>query len=121
MTVSVSTTVRGLPRRAPVVALLAAFAMPASTDVSAISRYDSTSMPCSLIKDVIRNEGAVILRHVSSSTGNLLYNRYVRNANHCRVDQTTKAKSVPAADTKNCTVYYCVKKERNCNNFFGNC
>ena len=85
-----------------------------STNAVAISTYTSTSMTCAAIKSVIRNQGAVILRHTSPRTGNLLYNRYVRNANYCLVNQTTRPKYVPASNTKNCRVFYCVKRERNC-------
>jgi hypothetical protein len=92
-----------------------------STDAAAISRYESTSLSCSTIKAKIQGEGAVILQYVSNQTGNLLYNRYVRNANYCNAYQTTRSKSVPAADTQNCHVYYCVTKERNCSPFGNNC
>ena len=92
-----------------------------STDAAAISRYQSTSLSCSTIKAKIRGEGAVILQHVSKSTGNLLYNRYVRNDNYCNIYQTTRAKCVPAADTQSCLVYYCVNRDRNCSPFGNNC
>lgn len=109
-------------RRASVAAMVVALTIPlSSTNVAAISRYWSPSMSCNSIKAAIRNEGAVILQHRSKRTGNLLYNRYVRNENHCRADQTTRAKSIPAADTSNCLVQYCVRKERRCDDFFRRC
>ena len=88
--------------------------MLSSTNADAISKYTSTSLTCGSIKALIRNQGAIILRWTSPRTGNPIYNRYVRNENYCLVNQTTTLKSVPASDTKNCSVYYCVRKERNC-------
>ena len=112
----------GCARQASLAALIVLLAVSlSSTNVAAISRYTSTSMSCSSIKTVIHNEGAVILRHKSQSTGNLLYNRYVRNDNYCRVDQTTQAVSVPALDTRNCLVYRCVQIEHHCNYLFPRC
>jgi hypothetical protein len=81
-----------------------------STNADAISSYTSTSMSCGSIKATIRNQGAVILRWTSSRTGNANYNRFVRNANYCNPNQTTRAKSVPASDTRRCSVQYCVSR-----------
>ena len=85
-----------------------------STNATAISRYTSTSMSCSAIKAAIRNQGAVIFRWTSPRTGNPIYNRYVRNENYCNVNQTTRSTYIPASNTTNCRVFYCVKRERNC-------
>jgi hypothetical protein len=122
MTLIPDTAPRRCRRWACQIALISALAVPlSSTNAAAISRYMSTSMTCASIKSAISNEGEVILRYKSQRTGNLLYNRYVRNDNYCRVDQTTQAKSVPASNTNNCVVYYCVKKDRDCNDFFRRC
>ncbi len=86
----------------------------ASTNAVAISTYISPSLTCSTIKSHIKNQGAVILRWTSPRTGNPIYNRYVRNANYCNVGQTTRPKYVPASDTQKCRVFYCVRRERNC-------
>jgi hypothetical protein len=95
-----------------IVALAVTLSSP--TDVAAISTYTSTSMSCGSIKATIQNQGAVIFRWTSPRTGNPRYNRYVRNANYCLVNQTTKPTYIPASNTSNCRVFYCVKRERNC-------
>lgn len=103
---------RWVPANAMIVALAVTLSSP--TDVAAISSYTSTSMSCGSIKSIIQNQGAVIFRHRSPRTGNVLYNRYVRNANYCLVNQTTRPTYIPASNTKNCRVFYCIKRETNC-------
>lgn len=94
--------------RATLFGLIAAFAVSAiPTDANAISRYNSKSMTCSAIKAAINNEGAVIL-----DTANGIFDRYVRNRNQCLVNQTTKRRSVPAADTSKCRVRYCIERRK---------
>jgi hypothetical protein len=85
-----------------------------STNASAISSYTSTSLTCGSIQALIRGQGAIILRRTSKKTGNPLYNRYVRNGNYCNVAQTAMPTYIPASDTNNCRVYYCAKRETNC-------
>lgn len=92
-----------------------------STHVAAIQKYRSTSMSCSSIHALILNQNAVILGWTSPRTGNPLYDRYVRNEHYCLVNQTTRPTYIPASDTKNCRVFYCVNRERNCRWGLGNC
>jgi hypothetical protein len=113
---------RGLFRRIPPIAMTVAFAVTlSSSNVAAISTYTSTSLTCGSIKSIILKEGAANFRHTSKRTGNVLYNRYVRNSNYCNVNQTTTPDYIPASDTKNCRVFYCIKRETNCDPWRRSC
>ena len=68
----------------------------------AISRYLSTSMTCQRVHALILQQGAVILQHKSTRTGNLLYDRYVVDPRFCSGGETTDWVSVPTKDTKSC-------------------
>jgi len=81
-----------------------------SSGADAISKYNSKSTKCSAIKAAVRSKGAILVLWTSSRTGNPNYRRVVRNSGYCNANQTTAATSVPAADTKSCTVYYCVNR-----------
>jgi len=106
---------RGLFCRMPQITLIVALAVVlSSSNVGAISKYRSTSKTCSAIKSIILNEGAAIFYWTSKWTGNPLYKRYVRNQNYCNVNQTTTSDFIPAANTANCRVFYCINRERNC-------
>ena len=80
-------------------------------EAHAISRYVSTSMTCAQVQAKIDQQGAVILQHRSPRTGNLLYDRYVRNRQFCQPGETTDWASVPTKDKKNCTVNRCEEIE----------
>ena len=106
---------RGLFRRTPQITLIVALAVVlSSSNVGAISKYRSTSKTCDEIKSIILNEGAAIFYRTSKRTGNPLYKRYVRNQFYCNVNQTTTTDFIPAANTANCRVLYCINRERNC-------
>ena len=81
-----------------------------STGADAISSYNSASTSCGAIKSAVNRLGAILVMWTSSRTGNLNYKRIVRNAGYCNANQTTAATSVPAANTKRCTVYHCVSR-----------
>ena len=89
--------------------VLLAFALVVFTaDAQAISRYTSTSMSCDRVQETIRQEGAAIMRYTSTRVAGLpLYGRYVSDGRFCKSDETTKRVSIPAADTKSCSVREC--------------
>lgn len=112
----------GLFRRAPQITMIAALVMVLSSiNVGAISKYQSTARTCSSIKSIILNEGAAVFYWTSKRTGNPRYNRYVRNQNYCNVNQTTAPDYIPASDTSNCRVFYCIKRETNCDPWRSRC
>ena len=80
-------------------------------DAHAISRYVSTSMTCAQVKAKLEEQGAAILQHRSPRTGNLLYDRYVRNRQFCQGNETTDWASVPTSDSSHCPVYRCKQIE----------
>jgi hypothetical protein len=77
----------------------------------AINRYTSTSMTCSEVAATISREGAAIMRWTGARTGNLVYDRYVRNRQFCQPNQTTQRKYIPTADVPGCPVYRCKEIE----------
>ena len=83
--------------------------LPASAH--AIGRYVSTSMTCAKVQATISQQGAVILQHKSARTGNLLYDRYVKDRRYCSGGETTDWASVPTKDQKSCPVYRCEEIE----------
>lgn len=83
--------------------------LPASAQ--AISRYVSTSMTCDKVQATISQQGAVILQYKSARTGNLLYDRYVKDRRFCAGGETTDWASVPTKDRKSCRVYRCEEIE----------
>jgi hypothetical protein len=83
--------------------------LPASAH--AISRYVSTSMTCTKVQATISQQGAVILQHRSARTGNLLYDRYVKDRRFCAGGETIDWASVPTKDQKSCRVYRCEEVE----------
>lgn len=80
-------------------------------EAHAISRYVSTSMTCAQVTAKIDQQGAAILQHRSPRTGNLLYDRYVRNRLFCQPSETTDWASVPTKDNAHCPVYRCKQIE----------
>lgn len=81
-------------------------------EANAISRYVSTSMDCAEVQATLREEGAAILRYRSTRNPSLpLYGRYVSDRRFCQMDEVTESVSIPAADTKSCTVRQCKQVE----------
>ena len=80
-----------------------------AAEASAINRYQTTSMSCAKIKAILNNEGAAILRWQSTRNPGLpLYGRFVKSRQFCEQSEVTEYASVPAADTKSCSVRKCV-------------
>ena len=74
----------------------------------AISRYQSTALPCGEIRQRIADEGAVILRWQSERIAGLpRFDRYIQNRSFCRDQEYAKLVYVPAADTRQCPVKRC--------------
>lgn len=83
---------------------LSAFA----SEAQAISRHTSTSMSCDQVQATIREEGAAIMRYTSTRVAGLpRYGRYVSDRSFCKLEETTRLVSIPAADTKSCSVREC--------------
>ena len=82
-----------------------------SSQAQAISRHHSQQLSCERIHELIRAEGAAILRYTSKRVAGLpLYDRYVRHDGYCGFGQYAKAVSVPARDTPSCPVFKCEQK-----------
>jgi hypothetical protein len=80
-----------------------------AAEASAINRYQTTSMSCAKIKAAVNSEGAAILRWQSTRNPGLpLYGRYVKSRQYCDPSEEATFASVPAADTKSCSVRKCV-------------
>jgi hypothetical protein len=80
-----------------------------AAEASAINRYQTPGMSCAKIKAILNNEGAAILRWQSNRNPGLpLYGRFVKNRQFCDRDEAAEYASVPAADTKSCSVRKCV-------------
>lgn len=90
--------------------MLAAFILLAMlpAEAEAISRHNVTGMDCASIQDIVRREGAAILRYKSARTGATLYDRYVSGRRYCKSDETTQRVYIPAADTRSCPVRNCM-------------
>jgi hypothetical protein len=75
---------------------------------AAISRYNSQSLTCEGAKDLIRQQGAVILRYQSKRVANLpLYDRYVRNSGQCDSHEFAKWTRIPTKDDPSCRLLAC--------------
>ena len=83
-----------------------------TAEAHAISRYNSTSMQCRQIQSAIVNEGAVILRWRSPTSGIQRYDRFVLADQYCSPGMEADRTSVPSADRSNCPVYNCKMKMR---------
>jgi hypothetical protein len=79
-----------------------------AAEAEAISRYNSTSMSCAQVREIVRSEGAVILRYRSTRNPSLpLFGRYVSDRRYCNFDEVAETAFVPAADTRSCLVREC--------------
>ncbi|MEO5325285.1 hypothetical protein PV773_18425 [Mesorhizobium sp. CC13] len=92
--------------------LLAACMTLIAAEAQAISRYNSTSMSCAEARDVVRYEGAVILRWRSPTSGVQRFDRYVRDDRFCPAGEEAQRAFVPTADARSCPVNICKRIER---------
>jgi hypothetical protein len=94
-----------LPTVAKAVALALCLA-PVSFGAFAISRYQSTSMPCAGIRATILNEGAAIFRWKQPPNIDR-FGRYVAHVGYCFIGEEAEVTYIPAADTNACAVLEC--------------
>jgi hypothetical protein len=89
--------------------LLAALVLSVTAfEAQAISRYNVAGMSCGHVQDVVRSEGAAILRYPSPRNPSLtLYDRYVAHGGYCQIDEEAVASFVPTKDTASCPVLKC--------------
>ncbi|MBB6464340.1 hypothetical protein HNQ96_000187 [Aminobacter lissarensis] len=92
--------------------LLAACLTLLAAEAQAVSRYVSTKMSCAQTQSVVRNQGAVILRWTSPTSGVPRYDRYVANDYFCSAGEEARRAYVPTADARSCPVYNCKRIER---------
>ena len=87
------------------VSTLLAIASPAS----AISRISSIDHSCADLRQIIGQQGAVIVTHPGTKSSGPLYDRYVRDSDYCSPGYVATDDWVPAKDRdcrlSNCQVY----------------
>ena len=66
------------------------------------ARPSTRSYTCSALKQFVRQRGAVVMNHKSSS----LYRRFVHSRRYCDYDETVRPFSVPTK-TGQCRLYIC--------------
>lgn len=85
-----------------VVAAAAAIASPAA----AISRINSTTRSCGELRQIIDQQGAVIVTHPGTAKSGTLYDRYVSDSRYCDPGNVATDDWVPAKD-RNCRLSIC--------------
>jgi predicted secreted Zn-dependent protease len=85
-----------------VIAAVAAIASPAA----AISRVSSTSRTCGELRQIINQQGAVIVTHPGTAQSGILYDRYVSDSDKCDSGNVATDDWVPAKD-RNCRLSIC--------------
>ncbi|WP_096175687.1 hypothetical protein [Cohaesibacter sp. ES.047] len=70
----------------------------------AAERVDSQSMTAPQVKQLIKDQGSVIL-----STGQYNFDRYVANDSHCYIGEKAEAAFVPTANSSSSFVGYTCK------------
>lgn len=78
-----------------------------AVEAHAVNRYTSTAMTCAEVSATIAREGAAIMRYTAPRTGNLIYDRYVRNRQFCQPNGTTQRVYIPTSDQAGCPVSRC--------------
>lgn len=78
-----------------------------AVEAHAVNRYTSTAMTCAEVSATIAREGAAIMRYTAPRTGNLIYDRYVRNRQFCQPNGTTQRVYIPTSDQPACPVNRC--------------
>ncbi|BCH59995.1 hypothetical protein RvVAR0630_26190 [Agrobacterium vitis] len=74
----------------------------------AIERYNSTTLACENVRQILRDQGAAVLRYPSKRVpGMALYDRYVRNTNSCSPGEYAERATVPTRDNPACPVLNC--------------
>ncbi|MGF0536463.1 hypothetical protein ACQQ2Q_00615 [Agrobacterium sp. ES01] len=96
-------------------ALVTVFSLAAAAPALAISRYNSPSLTCEQARDILRSEGAAILRYPSKNVAGLpLYDRYVKNSRYCDSNEYAEWSRIPTKDDPGCRVLACepIPRER---------
>lgn len=78
-----------------------------AAEAQAMSTYDPTKTQCKALKDIIWDEGAVMLRWRSPTAGVPRYGRYVRDSSFCRFGERAAGNIIPSQDKKACSVNEC--------------
>jgi hypothetical protein len=94
--------------------LLACLALlTAAAPAGAISRYNAWTMSCAEAKDLIRAEGAVILRFRSTFNPSIpRFGRFVYHDGYCTTGEYADYSYIPTADARSCPVRECKQIER---------
>jgi hypothetical protein len=80
----------------------------AAAPAGAISRYNAWTMSCAEAKDLIRAEGAVILRFRSTFNPSVpRFGRFVEHDGYCTTAEYAGYSYIPTADAKSCPVREC--------------
>ncbi|MDW6022387.1 hypothetical protein SAZ10_11540 [Mesorhizobium sp. BAC0120] len=89
--------------------LLACLALlTAAAPAGAISRYNAWTISCADAKDLIRAEGAIILRFRSILNPSLpRFGRFVYHDGFCTPSEYADYSYIPTADAKSCPVREC--------------
>lgn len=83
-----------------------------SAGAQAATRYNIGSMSCAQTQALVRNQGAVILRWKSPTSGAQLFDRFVNDDRFCPTGQEARRFLVPTADARSCVVYNCQQIQR---------
>lgn len=73
---------------------------------AAQARPDSLSMTCAEFKDLVSENGAVVV-----GTGPYIYDRYVANRSYCAGHEVLKFATVKTSDSASCDTYTCAPHE----------
>ena len=80
----------------------------AAAPAGAISRYNAWTMSCAEAKDLIRAEGAVLLRFRSTFNPSIpRFGRFVYHDGFCTTGEYADCSYIPTADTRVCPVREC--------------
>ena len=83
-----------------------------SGEAWAIARVETLEHSCPEVKEIVRREGAAILRYPSSRNPDLvLYDRYVASRHFCVMGEITQRDWVPTGDGKSCLVLKCFRPD----------
>ncbi len=77
----------------------------------AIERYDVDGRSCADAQAIVQREGAAILRYRAPRSGQILYDRYVRDGELCQAYSTAVVDYIRTADNPSCPVYHCVRTD----------
>jgi hypothetical protein len=87
-------------------AAVALCVLPISSEAFAISRYQSTLMPCANIRATILSEGAAIFGWLQPPNIDR-FGKYVAHVGYCFIGEEAKIVYIPSKDTKSCAVLEC--------------